>query len=155
MKIDLANQPLWHLDGFINDPMSTLILFPHQQSYTRLHRCEVAVDDGRAIRDNGEAVIFNRSVAAGLQRSYYAEREHIQVSCPLCAQFDLGANGQTGLCPPCHIRPLHTRFVAFPGKHTLGLVVDDDARIECIDRKSTRLNSSHLVISYAVFCLKK
>src|SRR5256885_11168666 len=28
----------------------------------------------------------------------------------------------------------------------------DDARV---DRKSTRLNSSHLVISYAVFCLKK
>src|ERR1039457_7519992 len=26
---------------------------------------------------------------------------------------------------------------------------------EFIDRKSTRLNSSHLVISYAVFCLKK
>src|SRR5256885_9294071 len=26
---------------------------------------------------------------------------------------------------------------------------------ELIDRKSTRLNSSHLVISYAVFCLKK
>src|SRR5256885_3291728 len=24
-----------------------------------------------------------------------------------------------------------------------------------LDRKSTRLNSSHLVISYAVFCLKK
>src|SRR2546426_5278323 len=27
--------------------------------------------------------------------------------------------------------------------------------ISAIDRKSTRLNSSHLVISYAVFCLKK
>src|SRR5256885_7368617 len=27
--------------------------------------------------------------------------------------------------------------------------------IDIIDRKSTRLNSSHLVISYAVFCLKK
>src|SRR5256885_8270949 len=26
---------------------------------------------------------------------------------------------------------------------------------EELDRKSTRLNSSHLVISYAVFCLKK
>src|SRR5256885_9626457 len=26
---------------------------------------------------------------------------------------------------------------------------------EFVDRKSTRLNSSHLVISYAVFCLKK
>src|SRR5207249_11651024 len=27
--------------------------------------------------------------------------------------------------------------------------------IECQDRKSTRLNSSHVSISYAVFCLKK
>src|SRR2546426_5642500 len=27
--------------------------------------------------------------------------------------------------------------------------------LETEDRKSTRLNSSHLVISYAVFCLKK
>src|SRR2546426_5017886 len=27
--------------------------------------------------------------------------------------------------------------------------------VERVDRKSTRLNSSHLVISYAVFCLKK
>src|SRR2546426_6642206 len=30
-----------------------------------------------------------------------------------------------------------------------------EARDEAEDRKSTRLNSSHLVISYAVFCLKK
>src|SRR5690625_5414737 len=28
-------------------------------------------------------------------------------------------------------------------------------RIQCEDRKSTRLNSSHVAISYAVFCLKK
>src|SRR5437773_5004773 len=28
-------------------------------------------------------------------------------------------------------------------------------RIGIIDRKSTRLNSSHITISYAVFCLKK
>src|SRR5256885_6849956 len=27
--------------------------------------------------------------------------------------------------------------------------------LHIVDRKSTRLNSSHLVISYAVFCLKK
>src|SRR5256885_3715100 len=31
----------------------------------------------------------------------------------------------------------------------------DHARMAVADRKSTRLNSSHLVISYAVFCLKK
>src|SRR5256885_5851145 len=30
-----------------------------------------------------------------------------------------------------------------------------DRQTRCLDRKSTRLNSSHLVISYAVFCLKK
>src|ERR1022692_928895 len=35
----------------------------------------------------------------------------------------------------------------------LGIVGRDQG--ECRDRKSTRLNSSHLVISYAVFCLKK
>src|SRR2546427_6664230 len=33
----------------------------------------------------------------------------------------------------------------------LAAVVDEDRR----DRKSTRLNSSHSQISYAVFCLKK
>src|SRR2546426_6063796 len=36
----------------------------------------------------------------------------------------------------------------------LELSSDEELWIE-IDRKSTRLNSSHLVISYAVFCLKK
>src|SRR5437667_7787102 len=30
-----------------------------------------------------------------------------------------------------------------------------DAAVEVRDRKSTRLNSSHITISYAVFCLKK
>src|SRR2546426_2543855 len=34
-------------------------------------------------------------------------------------------------------------------------VTNADIRATIRDRKSTRLNSSHLVISYAVFCLKK
>src|SRR5256885_10247507 len=33
--------------------------------------------------------------------------------------------------------------------------LEDVERHHGVDRKSTRLNSSHLVISYAVFCLKK
>src|SRR5256885_8810110 len=33
--------------------------------------------------------------------------------------------------------------------------VTADSTSDLVDRKSTRLNSSHLVISYAVFCLKK
>src|SRR5256885_13241747 len=40
------------------------------------------------------------------------------------------------------------RRVAAHGLRTPLIVIDTD-------RKSTRLNSSHLVISYAVFCLKK
>src|SRR5256885_2570082 len=46
-----------------------------------------------------------------------------------------------------------------PGKGILILISDlmDKQGYEAAlrDRKSTRLNSSHLVISYAVFCLKK
>src|SRR5256885_4615081 len=41
-------------------------------------------------------------------------------------------------------------FLAWHGK--TGLL---DSVAHAGDRKSTRLNSSHLVISYAVFCLKK
>src|SRR5699024_11790195 len=37
------------------------------------------------------------------------------------------------------------------GHRVLGQVIVDDQQ----DRKSTRLNSSHVSISYAVFCLKK
>src|SRR5437868_12702686 len=37
----------------------------------------------------------------------------------------------------------------------LGVVPVNDQRQDCLDRKSTRLNSSHVSISYAVFCLKK
>src|SRR5256885_13852256 len=39
--------------------------------------------------------------------------------------------------------------------HRKVLLSLSQAVADCQDRKSTRLNSSHLVISYAVFCLKK
>src|SRR5262245_62250845 len=42
-----------------------------------------------------------------------------------------------------------------PGVKQIGEAVIDEAREWARDRKSTRLNSSHLGISYAVFCLKK
>src|SRR5690242_20779206 len=37
----------------------------------------------------------------------------------------------------------------------LGVVLRVPRLLERVDRKSTRLNSSHMSISYAVFCLKK
>src|SRR5256885_10754977 len=42
--------------------------------------------------------------------------------------------------------------IAHPGD---GTQFTADPLSDAKDRKSTRLNSSHLVISYAVFCLKK
>src|SRR5256885_16382877 len=43
-----------------------------------------------------------------------------------------------------------------PGNESpVGNVAVATWRVCVTDRKSTRLNSSHLVISYAVFCLKK
>src|SRR5258708_32070615 len=38
---------------------------------------------------------------------------------------------------------------------SVGLLVSLPSYWRKIDRKSTRLNSSHQIISYAVFCLKK
>src|SRR5205809_5349355 len=67
-------------------------------------------------------------------------------------------------------RPVCLRHLACPHRttHRLGLrkiqlrppaptraVELDFTETEAIDRKSTRLNSSHGYISYAVFCLKK
>src|SRR5256885_7077634 len=37
----------------------------------------------------------------------------------------------------------------------VGIGEEDFEVADRVDRKSTRLNSSHIVISYAVFCLKK
>src|SRR5207247_914154 len=44
-----------------------------------------------------------------------------------------------------------------PGKYRIGDALNKTLRVGriCLDRKSTRLNSSHEWISYAVFCLKK
>src|SRR5205807_10462343 len=46
-----------------------------------------------------------------------------------------------------------SRFTDVTSQHYTSLMPAHLKRYQ--DRKSTRLNSSHLVISYAVFCLKK
>src|SRR5258708_24575633 len=42
-----------------------------------------------------------------------------------------------------------------PPKRLINPLTTSTAAQTCPDRKSTRLNSSHQIISYAVFCLKK
>src|SRR2546426_7646584 len=53
--------------------------------------------------------------------------------------------------PRAEVGPLDTRVLQQHEHRDEHLHVSAERR----DRKSTRLNSSHLVISYAVFCLKK
>src|ERR1039457_7592198 len=48
--------------------------------------------------------------------------------------------------------PIYPLSTTSPSGRTLRILPQMMRRL---DRKSTRLNSSHLVISYAVFCLKK
>src|SRR5256886_3852963 len=76
---------------------------------------------------------------------------------PISAQLDSSRGGLAGRDPDAAHR---RRSVNTAGDRTvIGHAVlaqdvgDDDARL--VDRKSTRLNSSHSQISYAVFCLKK
>src|SRR3712207_9535380 len=73
---------------------------------------------------------------------------------PICpdASLAFGRSGQVTL------PVLNAGNVAARGEANVELFVSLDGTLEpgrSLDRKSTRLNSSHANISYAVFCLKK
>src|SRR5690606_15255816 len=48
-----------------------------------------------------------------------------------------------------------SRFIGMPGSEGMIRACGVREIVTGVDRKSTRLNSSHVKISYAVFCLKK
>src|SRR5207302_4841830 len=60
----------------------------------------------------------------------------------------LGRNAQHRRSEQIHVQP------AFSSARLITLPPNPE-RLNSTDRKSTRLNSSHVKISYAVFCLKK
>src|SRR5260221_897307 len=72
-----------------------------------------------------------RSVAAGVYRASVDLAHRLRTAGPVLAHVD-GEHRQADQAPRRQVVPVHAA-----------------------DRKSTRLNSSHTVISYAVFCLKK
>src|SRR5258708_18907322 len=93
-----------------------------------------------------------------LQRRNYAEttiRHYIRTVEDFARRFN---------CPPDRLGPRHIReFQAelfqkrklSPNSVVRHLAAISAFEITPLDRKSTRLNSSHQIISYAVFCLKK
>src|SRR5256885_11042150 len=71
--------------------------------------------------------------------------DHGLVSPPLTFRFPEEGSAAAQLASRQY-RPVGVKQIQQSGHHSLH---------GFSDRKSTRLNSSHLVISYAVFCLKK
>src|SRR2546426_5518475 len=61
-------------------------------------------------------------------------------------------NQEKSMSPKVGVAPLRREQIV---RATIRCLARDGYAGLTIDRKSTRLNSSHLVISYAVFCLKK
>src|SRR5699024_12374204 len=90
-------------------------------------------------------------------------------SCPTRRSSDLrgtggGGAGVRGLTPCARRASSYAWFTArrhsaifsrYAVISSASARVTSTSRVERSDRKSTRLNSSHVSISYAVFCLKK
>ena len=107
----------------------------------------------------GEKVIANRS----LSRAKFEEADVVEILTsspdriePKCAVY--------GICGGCSFQHLSSENQINAKQTWLRSAFMGQAKVEpkewldplqVIDRKSTRLNSSHKPISYAVFCLKK
>src|SRR5207249_11419554 len=88
---------------------------------------------------------------------------------PISTLFPYTTLFRSRSCIHCRSRALLVRHItsyprttaairSFPDRCSLsatGRAADTATEPGCEDRKSTRLNSSHVSISYAVFCLKK
>src|SRR5947208_7598751 len=91
-----------------------------------------------------------------------ARRGHVEMAAQdVCMKRNVGTQGRAYdivfLCDPRVGAVFDPHDVSLPDRDALG---EEKARSEFEivprrDRKSTRLNSSHQIISYAVFCLKK
>src|ERR1035441_10783018 len=73
---------------------------------------------------------------------------HLLQACDMIAPTDAGQRKKAG------VTPNRKRGCALCSSNTLTVCIGNITPVKP-DRKSTRLNSSHLGISYAVFCLKK
>src|SRR5699024_12724884 len=94
---------------------------------------------------------------------FMLHRPHSSTLFPTRRSSDLTANGEhdmfilgwstpTGDADYAMYALFHSDNFGEPGNRTF---TDDPELDALLDRKSTRLNSSHVSISYAVFCLKK
>src|ERR1035437_9723365 len=62
---------------------------------------------------------------------------------------------QFGASGPVSLQDSTSGMAVYGSSFSSKVLLGDSVRVSGTDRKSTRLNSSHANISYAVFCLKK
>src|SRR5437773_11433113 len=92
-----------------------------------------------------DAAILSPPVTLGAQKKGYNKLLDIG------ATVEMPGGGLTALAKTIQERPAETKRVI----RSLQLAKDEIRKSKTkTDRKSTRLNSSHITISYAVFCLK-
>src|SRR5207244_8845669 len=92
---------------------------------------------------------------AGTQVAFHAQQgSHAEPAIDGAAYLAGNANSRPIPCPSHPLLELIAGFAAIPGLAPIALGHPDSLNA-LADRKSTRLNSSHQIISYAVFCLKK
>src|SRR5256885_12033957 len=93
------------------------------------------------------------------RRSYASAIRHFEIEWKglLPSTADAIARYLADYAPTLAINTLRQRLAALSRWHADQGFADPTKSplVRQVDRKSTRLNSSHLVISYAVFCLKK
>src|SRR5256885_14172740 len=106
----------------------------------------------RVIGPGGGGAMFNPTISPH-------DVNTVLISCDMTGSYITHDGGRTWRM--FNLRGVVNFFVFDPQDpktmyaHATGLWRSRDAGETWADRKSTRLNSSHLVISYAVFCLKK
>src|SRR5947207_5879606 len=95
-----------------------------------------------------------RTLRVGQLLPYHQSAHH--ATCPLCRHKMLRrAQDSRQRCPEQHHLPFHPQSNPWKKIMILSTGCFGGGTGGGADRKSTRLNSSHTVISYAVFCLKK
>src|SRR5947208_13267814 len=95
-------------------------------------------------------------IGAALLRAAGASEEEADAVAVGCVNANLAGHDSHGVIAiPTYIDRIKAGHIVPGAKWTIVQESPTTTVIDGQDRKSTRLNSSHQIISYAVFCLKK
>src|SRR5690606_11338488 len=129
-----------------------------RRSGARKRCCNLVADMPRLAHSG-----YDDAALAFVQESARLHKGYLQAFADGSDRGDLGVEHAPGACKKLLVveRSSHeriiTRRLAKPRSAPPNRLISRPAHefLRCPDRKSTRLNSSHVKISYAVFCLKK